>query len=26
VAVIYFALLFPATRLVQWWEGRLARR
>ncbi len=26
VALIYFALLFPATRLVQWWEGRLARR
>ena len=26
VAVIYFALLFPATRLVQWWEGRLARQ
>jgi len=26
VAIIYFALLFPATRLVQWWEGRLARR
>lgn len=26
VAVIYFALLFPATRLVQWWEERLARR
>ena len=26
VAVIYFALLFPATRLVQWWEGRLTRR
>ncbi len=25
VAVIYFALLFPATRLVQWYEGRLAR-
>lgn len=25
VAIIYFALLFPATRLVQWWEGRLAR-
>ena len=23
VAVIYFALLFPATRLVQWYEGRL---
>lgn len=26
VALIYFALLFPATRLVQWWEGRMARR
>ena len=26
VAVIYFALLFPATRVVQWWEGRLAQR
>ena len=26
VGLIYFALLFPATRLVQWWEGRLARR
>ncbi len=26
VAVIYFAMLFPATRLVQWWEGRMARR
>ena len=26
VALIYFALLFPATRLVQWWEGRVARR
>ena len=26
VALIYFALLFPATRLVQWWEARLARR
>lgn len=26
VAVIYFALLFPATRLVQWFERRLARR
>ncbi len=25
VALIYFALLFPATRLVQWYEGRLAR-
>ena len=25
VAVIYFVLLFPATRLVQWYEGRLAR-
>lgn len=25
VAVIYFCLLFPATRLVQWYEGRLAR-
>ena len=25
VAVIYFALLFPMTRLVQWYEGRLAR-
>ncbi len=25
VAVIYFALLFPATRLVQWYEGRLSR-
>ncbi len=25
VAVIYFALLFPTTRLVQWYEGRLAR-
>ncbi len=24
VAVIYFALLFPATRLVQWYERRLA--
>ncbi len=24
VAIIYFALLFPATRLVQWYEGRLA--
>lgn len=26
VALIYFALLFPATRLVQWWEVRLTRR
>ncbi len=26
VAVIYFALLFPLTRLVQWYEGRLVRR
>ena len=26
VALIYFALLFPMTRLVQWYEGRLARR
>ena len=26
VGLIYFALLFPATRLVEWWEGRLARR
>lgn len=25
VALIYFALLFPATRLVQWYELRLAR-
>ena len=25
VAVIYFCLLFPATRLVQWYEGRIAR-
>ena len=25
VALIYFCLLFPATRLVQWYEGRLAR-
>ncbi|MGI4942680.1 MAG: amino acid ABC transporter permease [Janthinobacterium lividum] len=25
VAIIYFALLFPATRLVQWWESRLTR-
>ncbi len=25
VAVIYFCLLFPATRLVQWYEGRLMR-
>ena len=25
VAVIYFVLLFPATRLVQWYEGRLAK-
>ena len=25
VAVIYFVLLFPLTRLVQWYEGRLAR-
>ena len=25
VALIYFALLFPMTRLVQWYEGRLAR-
>ena len=25
VAVIYFCLLFPATRLVQWYEGRFAR-
>ena len=25
VAVIYFVLLFPATRLVQWYESRLAR-
>ena len=25
VAVIYFVLLFPTTRLVQWYEGRLAR-
>ena len=25
VAVIYFALLFPMTRLVQWYEFRLAR-
>ena len=25
VAVIYFCLLFPATRLVQWYEGRLTR-
>jgi polar amino acid transport system permease protein len=25
VAVIYFCLLFPATRLVQWYEGQLAR-
>jgi polar amino acid transport system permease protein len=24
VALIYFALLFPTTRLVQWYEGRLA--
>jgi polar amino acid transport system permease protein len=24
VAVIYFVLLFPTTRLVQWYEGRLA--
>ncbi len=26
VAVIYFALLFPLTRLVQWYEARLSRR
>ncbi len=26
VAVIYFALLFPLTRLVQWYEARLVRR
>ena len=26
VAVIYFCLLFPATRLVQWYEGRLVKR
>ncbi len=26
VAIIYFVLLFPATRLVQWYEQRLARR
>ena len=25
VAVIYFVLLFPMTRLVQWYEGRLSR-
>ena len=25
VALIYFALLFPTTRLVQWYEMRLAR-
>ncbi len=25
IAAIYFALLFPMTRLVQWFEGRLAR-
>ncbi len=25
VAVIYFALLFPLTRLVQWYEARLSR-
>ena len=25
VALIYFALLFPATRLVQWYESRLMR-
>ncbi len=25
VALIYFALLFPLTRLVQWYEGRLSR-
>jgi polar amino acid transport system permease protein len=25
VALIYFALLFPTTRLVQWYESRLAR-
>jgi polar amino acid transport system permease protein len=25
VALIYFALLFPATRVVQWYERRLAR-
>ncbi|WP_158745554.1 amino acid ABC transporter permease [Acidisphaera sp. L21] len=25
VAVIYFVLLFPLTRLVQWYEGRLQR-
>lgn len=25
VAIIYFVLLFPATRLVQWYEGRLAK-
>ena len=25
VALIYFVLLFPTTRLVQWYEGRLAR-
>ena len=25
VAVIYFLILFPMTRLVQWYEGRLAR-
>jgi polar amino acid transport system permease protein len=25
VALIYFALLFPMTRVVQWYEGRLAK-
>ena len=25
VALLYFALLFPLTRLVQWYEVRLAR-